>query len=69
MMPLASHEAVGRQIVELDVKVRRLARASDPVRRLMPASGVGPITALCFLATIDDPTRSRLWGWVSQAAT
>jgi transposase len=23
----------------------------------MTAPGVGPITALCFLATIDDPTR------------
>src|SRR5437588_11018921 len=25
----------------------------------MTAPGVGPITALCFLATIDDPTRFR----------
>src|SRR5262245_23569915 len=25
----------------------------------MTASGVGPITALCFLATIDEPTRFR----------
>jgi transposase len=27
------------------------------VRRLMTAPGVGPITALCYLATIDDPMR------------
>jgi transposase len=54
---LGAREAVGRQIVELDGKVRRLAKASEPVRRLMTAPGVGPITALCYLATIDDPTR------------
>jgi transposase len=27
------------------------------VRRFMTVPGVGPITALCFKATIDDPTR------------
>jgi transposase len=43
---LAAREAVGCQIVELDGKVRRLAKASEPVRRLMTAPGVGPITAL-----------------------
>jgi transposase len=54
---LQAREAVGRQIVALDGKVRRLAKASAPMRRLMTAPGVGPITALCFLATIDDPAR------------
>jgi transposase len=34
---LQAREAVGRQIVELDGKVRRLARTSAPVRRLMTA--------------------------------
>jgi transposase len=37
----------------------RLARNVAQVRRFMTAPGVGPITALCFLATIDDPTRFR----------
>ena len=54
---LQAREAIGRQIIDLDCKVRRLAQASAPVRRLMTAPGVGPITALCFLATIDDPKR------------
>ena len=54
---LRAREAIARQIAELDGKVRRLARASAPVRRLMTAPGVGPITALCYLATIDDPSR------------
>jgi transposase len=54
---LRAREAIGRQIADLDRKVRRLAQESDPVRRLMTAPGVGPITAPCYLATIDDPTR------------
>ena len=40
-------------------KVMRLARNDAQVRRFMTAPGVGPITALCFLATIDDPTRFK----------
>jgi transposase len=54
---LGALEGGGRQIVELDSKVRRLAKASEPVRRLMTTPGVGPITALCYLATVDDPSR------------
>src|SRR5205807_2027284 len=52
---LKAREAVGRQIADLDRKVMRLARNVAQVRRFMTAPGVGPITALCFLATIDDP--------------
>ena len=55
---LKAREAVGRQ-VDLDRKVLRLARNNAQVRRFMTAPGVGPITALCFLATIDDPTRLK----------
>src|SRR5580692_12541620 len=29
------------------------------MRRFITVPGVGPITALCFLATIDDPTRFK----------
>ena len=56
---LKAREAVGRQIADLDRKVMRLARNDAQVRRFMTAPGVGPITALCFLATIDDPTRFK----------
>jgi len=56
---LQAREAVGCQIANLDRKVRRLARESGEVRRLMTAPGVGPITALCYLATIDDPARFK----------
>ena len=56
---LKTREVVERQIVDLDRKVMRLARNDADVRRFMTAPGVGAITALCFLATIDDPTRFR----------
>jgi transposase len=56
---LRAREAIGRQIADLDRKVMRLARNDAQVRRFMTAPGVGPITALCFLATIDDPTRFK----------
>ena len=50
---LKAREAVGRQIADLDREVMRLARNDAEVRRFMTAPGVGPITALCFLATIE----------------
>ena len=56
---LKAREAIERQIADLDRKVMRLARNDPQVRRLMTAPGVGPITALCYLATIDDPTRFK----------
>jgi transposase len=56
---LKAREAIGRQIVDLDRKVMWLTRNDVQVRRFMTVPGVGPITALCFLATIDDPTRFK----------
>ena len=56
---LKVRDAVGRQIADLDRKVLRLARNNAQVRRFITVPGVGPITALCFLATIDDPTRFK----------
>ena len=54
---LKAREAVERQIGDLDRKVMHLARNEPQVRRFMTVPGIGPITALCYLATIDDPTR------------
>src|SRR5262245_10073231 len=56
---LKTREVIQRQIADLDRKVLRLARNNTQVRRFMTVPGVGPITALCYLATIDDPTRFR----------
>ena len=54
---LKAREAIERQIDDLDRKVMHLARNEPQVRRFMTVPGIGPITALCYLATIDDPTR------------
>jgi transposase len=52
-----ARDAVGQQVSELDRKVVKLARHDAQVRRFMTAPRVGPITALAFEATIDDPAR------------
>jgi transposase len=54
---LIAREAIAQQIADLDRKVMSLARNDAQVRRFMTTPGIGPITALCYLATIDDPTR------------
>ncbi len=54
---LKAREAIEKQIADLDTKVMRLARDEPQVRRFMTTPGIGPITALCYFATIDDPTR------------
>jgi transposase len=56
---LKAREAVEKQIANLDRKVMQLARNDVQVRRFMTAPGIGPITALCYLAIIDDPTRFK----------
>ena len=56
---LAARKAIEEQIGDLDRKVVKLARHDEQVRRFMTVPGVGPITALCFKATIDDPTRFK----------
>jgi transposase len=54
---LAARKAIEAQVRDLDRRVLKLARQDVQVRRFMTVPGVGPITALCFKATIDDPTR------------
>jgi len=60
VMPLLiARDAIEKQLVVLDRKVLSLARADRQARSFMTVPGVGPITALCFRATIDNPTRFR----------
>jgi transposase len=54
---LEARNAVEQQISQIDRKVMKLARHDAQVRRFMTVPGVGPITALAFKATIDDPAR------------
>src|SRR5213596_2113310 len=56
---LKARQAIEQQTDDLDRKVLKLARCDAQVRRFMTVPGVGPITALCFKATIDDPTRFK----------
>src|SRR5262249_48379526 len=56
---LEARKAIEQQVRDLDRKVLKLDRHNMEVGRFMTAPGVGPITALCFKATIDDPTRFR----------
>jgi transposase len=56
---LKARDALGGQIEVLNRKVARLARSEPQIRRFMTVPGVGPITALCYMATIDDPARFR----------
>jgi transposase len=45
------------QVAALDRDIRRLVRGDGTLRRFMTVPGVGPITAIAFLSTIDDPAR------------
>jgi transposase len=56
---LKAREAIEKQIDDLDRKVLKLARNDAQIRSFMTVPGVGPITALCFKATIDDPARFK----------
>jgi transposase len=50
-------EALKREIARLDETVIARAKAAPACRVLMSVPGVGPVTALAFAATIDDPER------------
>jgi transposase len=46
-----------REIERLDQAVQARAKAAPACRLLMSVPGIGPVTALAYAATIDDPTR------------
>jgi transposase len=48
---------VTEQVGAANKQVRRLALAHPVCQRLMTVPGVGPVTALRFVAAIDDPSR------------
>ena len=56
---LSVREGALTQLAAMDRRVRRLANDTPPARILMTVPGVGPITALAFMAAIDDPTRFK----------
>jgi transposase len=56
---LVALEALSLQIKEADKEVAALAKNDETCRLLMSAPGVGPVTAVRFLAIIDEPKRFR----------
>src|SRR5277367_5078917 len=55
----AARTAVMTAVAAIDADMRRMTRARRPCRRLMTIPGVGQLTALAFVAAIDDPSRIR----------
>ena len=56
---LEVREKVSREIAALHQKLLGLARNDADSRRSMTVPGIGPITALAFHSSIDDPIRFR----------
>jgi len=56
---LNARESTRQQLGLLERRVRQLAREIPLTRSLLTVPGVGPVTALAFMATIDDPGRFR----------
>ena len=55
---IAARTAVRTAVAAIDADMRRMTRASAACRRLMTIPGVGQLTALAFVAAIDDPPAS-----------
>jgi len=56
---IAARAAVMTAVDAIDADIRKMTRASDACRRLMTIPGVGQLTALAFVAAVDDPERFR----------
>ncbi|WMS45326.1 IS110 family transposase (plasmid) [Acuticoccus sp. MNP-M23] len=56
---LAAHDAVVSQVAVYDRRLASMAKDDADAKRLMTIPGVGPIVALAYMATIDDPHRFK----------
>jgi len=54
---LGARAALAASLGRLDKAVARRAKDNPACRLLMTAPGMGPITSLAYLSTLDDPTR------------
>lgn len=50
-------EGINEQLRQADDELAQLVKDDPVVRRLTSAPGVGPVTAACFAATLDDVAR------------
>jgi transposase len=53
------HKALCAATEAMDDELRCIARGSDLAHRLMTVPGVGPVVALSYIATLDDPGRFK----------
>ena len=53
-------------LATIDANLLAIAREDPTCRRLMTAPGVGPVTAVAFVAALDDPRRFRHASQVAQ---
>ena len=56
---LAAHDGVVAQIAVYERRLTAIARSDPHATRLMTIPGVGPLIALAFMGTIDDPRRFK----------
>jgi transposase len=56
---LAARDAVLGAIAAINRDIKQLTRSFEACQRLMTIPGVGHLTALAFVAAIDDPNRFR----------
>jgi transposase len=56
---LAARDALLGAIAAINHDIKRLACSFEDCQRLMAIPGVGPVTALAFVAAIDEPNRFR----------
>jgi transposase len=54
---LAAWRGLREQIAAFDKAVRALARASPTCRLLMSVPGIGVVSVLSYVSTVEDPTR------------
>src|SRR5271156_1192511 len=74
---LAEIESLNARITEYDTRIEQLAKEVYPeVARLKQVKGVGPLIALTYVLTLDDPHRfaaagmwGALWGCAPGAGT
>ena len=48
---------LNEQLKSADAELKELSKADKTARLLMSVPGVGPVTALCFMSTVDDVSR------------
>ena len=56
---LLAQSCLTEQIEKLDRELVAMAKDDQTVRRMMTVPGIGPLTALAFVVTIDNPARFR----------